>query len=186
MNSSKSRLRSTILLKERILQSASTSSLGLAFGELLQIHRLLKKVLYKTSLKTQSVLIIYKIVLKDHFLLIHREIPDMSWVLCLCEYNTGHFSLAFSFDFFLNAAKVCTDGKTESQGAAITIKPSHNPCLISTLGRINTFPLATCRWWYIMSLCVDDGECIKIIIISTIYRWNVRNIFYFENSCHKW
>lgn len=44
-------------------------------------------------------------------------------------------------------------------------------------GENQHFPLATCRSGYIMELCVDDGECLQIIIISTIYSWNVRNIF---------
>lgn len=67
---SKSRLRLAILITDRILKSASSSSLCLRFGKSLQTLGLLQKILDSISLKSQSVLIICKIVLKDHFLLI--------------------------------------------------------------------------------------------------------------------
>lgn len=67
---SKSRLRLFILIADRILKSASPSSICLPFGKSLQTHRLLQKILDSTSLKSQSVLIICKIILKHHFLLI--------------------------------------------------------------------------------------------------------------------
>ena len=183
---SKSRLRLSILIADKILKSASPSSLCLSFGKSLQTHRLLQKILNSTSLKSQSVLIICQIVLKHHFLLIYRG----TWYVLSAEVvQIGCQALltCFLIWFLSKYCKGLYGWENTSSGSWNSFQATLQSWFFSKLGRINIFSPSNLRSGYIIELCVGAGDCIKIIIIGTIYRWNVRNdFFFFENPCHKW